>query len=183
MKILKKIHFLNPIFFIAIEDPVIIKKLGTIISTHHYPKHLGAYTKADMELDLNYMRGLKTSKNLKYAMCINNDSKNSQIKILDLSESNKIIFDEEHEQLNFSVISNNETLAAFGGRSNGKDFIKIYDFHLKSKIIVSWLFLTVSQWNSMLFLYKKKSQISHWNIWFLIKKHWKPWRNNENTAF
>ena len=109
------------------EDPVIIKKLGTIISTHHYPKHLGAYTKADMELDLNYMRGLKTSKNLKYAMCINNDSKNSQIKILDLSESNKIIFDEEHEQLNFSVISNNETLAAFGGRSNGKDFIKIYD--------------------------------------------------------
>jgi len=109
------------------EDPVIIKKLGTIISTHHYPKHLGAYSKSEMELDLNYMRGLKTSKNLKYAVCINNDGKNSKLKILDLSEPNKIIFDEEHEQLNFSVISHNETLAAFGGRSSGKNFVKIFD--------------------------------------------------------
>jgi len=116
------------------KDSSIITKLGSIVTTHHYPKHLGIFSNAGMDLDLNNMRGLKISKNANYSICINNSGQNSQLKILDLTEPDKILFNEKHEQLNFSVISNDESLAAAGGRSNGENFVKIYDLFNKKAL-------------------------------------------------
>ena len=109
------------------KDPSIISKLGSIITTHHYPKHLGITGNAEMELDLNHMRGLKISKNGSYGSCINNGAQKSRLKILNLNKPYNIIFDEEYEQLNFSIISNDENITAVGGRINGRNCLKLYD--------------------------------------------------------
>ena len=117
------------------EDASIITKLGSILTTHHFPKHLGITSDAKMDLDMLEFRGLKISKNQNFATCINNSDNKSQLKILNLKSSSDVLIKEEFNQINFSDISADEKLAAIGGFSGEKNFIKIYDLENREALI------------------------------------------------
>ena len=118
------------------DDPRIITKLGAILTSHHFPKHIGIMQDAEMELDLNLssMRGL-ISQNKRYASCISNSGLTSRLKILDLKSQNGVILDKNYDRLFFSAFSNDEKFIAVGGKSGGKFNIEIYS--LNDGLIVS----------------------------------------------
>ncbi|MAH96839.1 MAG: hypothetical protein CMI66_11815, partial [Pedosphaera sp.] len=118
------------------DDPRIITKLGAILTSHHFPKHIGIIQDAEMELDLNLssMRGL-ISQNKRYASCISNSGLTSRLKILDLKYQDSVIFDKNYDRLFFSAFSNDEKFIAVGGKSGGKFNVEIYS--LSDGLIVS----------------------------------------------